>query len=110
MKRKKYVTYVKKCFVTIKTKKQSESCHNTGKFRGAAHSESNCRYKVPKGIPVVFHNSSTYDCYFVIKKLAEKVEEKFEYLGEHTEKYTTFSVPLKKEMIMVKDHIQIKVY
>ena len=110
MKSKKYVTYVKKCFVTTKTEKQSESCHYTGKFRGAAHSECNLRYKVPKGIPVVFNNSSTYDYYFLIKKLAEKVEGKFEYLGEHIEIYTTFSVPLKREMIMVKKDIQIKVY
>ena len=35
--------------------------HYTGKYRGAAHNICNLRYKVPKEIPVVFHNSSTYD-------------------------------------------------
>ena len=44
------------------------------KFRGAAHSGCKLRYKVPKEIPVVFHNGSTYDYHFIIKKLAEKSE------------------------------------
>ena len=35
-------------------------CHYTGKFRGAAHSICNLRYKAPKEIPVVFHNGYTY--------------------------------------------------
>ena len=37
-------------------KKVRDRCHQTGKFRGAAHSECNLRYKVPKEIPIVFHN------------------------------------------------------
>ena len=33
----------------IKTKKTlRDHCHYSGKFRGAAHSECNLRYKVPK--------------------------------------------------------------
>ena len=68
-----------------------------GKVWGAAHSECNLRYKVPKDIPVVFHNGSTYDYHFIIKQLAEEFEGEFKCLGENTEKYITFSVPLKKE-------------
>ena len=37
------------------------------------------------------------DYHFVIKKLAEEFKGEFECLGENTEKYITFSVPLKKE-------------
>ena len=37
-------------------KKVRDHCHGTGKFRGAAHSECNLRYKVPKEISIVFHN------------------------------------------------------
>ena len=55
------------------------------------------RYKVPKEIPVVFHNGSTFDYHFIIKQLAEEFEGEFDYLGENAEKYITFSVPLKKE-------------
>ena len=56
------------------------------------------RYKVPKEIPVVFHNGSTYDYHFIIKELAKEFEDNFECLGENTEKYITFSVPIKKKI------------
>ena len=46
----------------------------------------------------MFHNGSTYDYQFIIRELAEEFEEKFECLGENTEKYITFSVPIKKEV------------
>ena len=74
-------------------------CDYTGKYRGAAHDICNLRYKAPnKKIPAVFHNGSTYDYHFIIKELAEESEGQFECLGENTEKYITFSVPIKKEL------------
>ena len=74
--------------------KVGDHCHYTRKFKGAAHSICNLRYKTPKEIPVVFHNGSTYDCHFIIKQLAKE----FECFGENTEKYITFSVSIKKEL------------
>ena len=56
------------------------------------------RYKIPKEIPVVFHNGSTYDYHFIIKELVKKFKGNFECLGENTEKYITFSVPIKKKI------------
>ena len=56
------------------------------------------RYKIPKEKPVVFHNGSTYDYHFIIKELAKEFEGNFECLGENTEKYITFSVPIKKKI------------
>ena len=65
------VCYIwKKEFDTIDTTKSSflertnnykirDHCHYTGKYRGAVHNFCNLRYKVPKEIHVVFHNSST---------------------------------------------------
>ena len=72
--------------------------HYTGKYRGAAHDICNLRYKIPKEIPVVFHNGSTYDYPFIIKVLAEEFKGEFECLGENIEKYVTFSVPINKEI------------
>ena len=46
-------------------------------------------------ISVVFHNGSTYDYLFIIKELAEECEGEFKCLGENTEKYITFLVPIK---------------
>ena len=56
------------------------------------------RYKVTKEIPVVFHNGSTYDYHFIMKELVKEFEGNFEWLGENTEKYITFSVPIKKKI------------
>ena len=77
--------------------KVRDHCHYTGKYRGAAHSSCNLRYKIPKEIPVIFHNGSTYDYHFIIKELAKEFEGNFECLEESTEKYITLSVPIKKE-------------
>ena len=37
----------------------------------------------------------------MIKELAEEFDGEFECLGENTEKYITFSVPIKKEIIKI---------
>ena len=66
-------------------------CHYTGKYRGTAHNICNLRYKTPKEIRVIFHNSSTYNYYL-------EFEGKFEGLGKNTEKYITFSVPNEDEL------------
>ena len=58
----------------------------------------NLRYKVPKEIPIVFHNGSTYDSHFIIKELVKDFEGNFECLVENIEKYITFSVSLKKKI------------
>ena len=77
--------------------KVRDHCHYTGKYRGAAHNKCNLRYKIPKEIPVVFCNGSTYDYHFIIKQLAKEFKSNFECLGENTEKYINFSVSIKKE-------------
>ena len=76
--------------------KVRDHCHYTGRYRGAAHSNCNLKYKTSKKIPVVFHNGSTYDYHFIIKQLAREFYGYFESLGENTEKYITFSVSIKK--------------
>ena len=48
-------------------KKIKDHCHYIGKFRGAAHSTCNLRYKVPKNIPIVIHNGS-YDTHSIINQ------------------------------------------
>ena len=82
---KKFAIYVKKDLVLLMTKKKyfevKDHCHYTGKYRGVAHDICNLRYKIPKEIPVVFHNGSTYDYHFIIKELAKEFEGEFECLG-----------------------------
>ena len=95
---KQKVCYIcKKEFSTdIKYRKVRDHCHYKGKFRGAAHNNCNLRYKVPKEIPVVFHNGFTYDYHFIVKQLAKEFGGKFDCFGENTEKYIAFSEPIYK--------------
>ena len=58
---------------------------------------------MPNEIPVVFHNGWNYDYHFIIKELIKKFEGKFECLGENTEKYNPFSVPIEKEVIKIDE-------
>ena len=46
----------------------------------------------------MFHNGSIYDYHFIIKELVKEFDGNFECLGENTEKYATFSVPIKKKI------------
>ena len=81
-------------------RKVRDHCPFTGKFREAAHSICNLRYKVPDNIPVKFHNDLSYDYRHIIKELAEEFKgEDFECLAENTEKHISFSVPIRKESI-----------
>ena len=41
--------------------------HDTGKFRGAAHSICNLRYSTQKDIPVFFHNGTNFDFNLIIQ-------------------------------------------
>ena len=88
--------YCEKEFSTDKKYcKVRDHCHYTGKYREAAHSICNLRYKIPREIPVVFHNGSTYNYNFIIEQLAKTFKGKIECLGENTEKYITFSVSIE---------------
>ena len=50
----------------------------------------------------MFYKGSPYDYHFIINKLAKEFDDQLESLGVNTEKYITFSVPLVKNSIMVK--------
>ena len=56
---------------------------------------------MPRKIPIVFHNGSNYDYHFIIKELAEEFKKQFTCLGENTEKYITFTVPIEKEVTRI---------
>ena len=84
-----------------KCRKAIDRYRYTGKYRGAAHSIWNLKYSVPKKIPMVFHNGSNYGYHFIMKELAEELQKQFTCLGENTEKYITFTVPIGKEITRI---------
>ena len=88
-----------------KQHKVRDHCHHTVKYRDAAHDICNLRHQIPKEIPVVLHNGSRYGYHFINKEFAQEFEGQFEHLGENTEKYITFSVPINKELENGKTNI-----
>ena len=50
---------------------------------------------------MAFHNGSNYDYHFIVKLLAEEFKKQFTCLGENTEKYVNFTVPIKKEVTRI---------
>ena len=98
--KKELIFDIDSCGENVYTKygRVRDHCHYTGKYRGAAHNMCSLRYKTPKELPIVFHNGSTYDYHCIIKELAKEFNGEFKCLGENTEKYITFSVPIKKQL------------
>ena len=85
--------------------KVRDGCQYSKNYRGAAHNICNLRHQIPKEIPVSFHNVSTYDYHFIIKKLAKEFESQIECVGENIEKYMSFSVQVIQKLMvrMVKE-------
>lgn len=81
-----------------------DHCHITGQYRGAAHRHCNLLHKVPKFIPIFFHNLSGYDCHLFIKQLGE-IPGQIKIIPKTKEKYTAFT---KFVPIGDNDFIQIR--
>ena len=78
------------CENPLNNDKVRDHCHLTGKYRGAAHSQCNLNYKLPKFYPVIFHNLSGYDTHMFIKDLAETKGE-INCISKTEEDYISFS-------------------
>ena len=72
-----------------------DHCHLTGKYRGAVHFECNLKMRVPKFVPVLFHNLEGYDSHLFVKSLGFS-EGKINCIPKTDEKYISFS----KEIVM----------
>ncbi len=45
--------------------------HLTGEYRGATHCICNLNYKLPRFIPIYFHNFSGYDAHLFVKEFGD---------------------------------------
>lgn len=64
--------------------------HLNGAFRGIAHSYCNLRFKLPKFIPVFFHNLSGYDSHLFIRELGE-MPGRLKVIAKTKENYISFT-------------------
>ena len=77
-------------------------CHCSGLYRGAAHSSCNLKYKIPKYIPVVFHNLAGYDAHLFIRELAKHVTG-MGVIAKNTEDYISFSIKVEVDKYIDKN-------
>ena len=50
---------------------------------------------------IAFNNGSNYDYHFIMKELAEEFKKQFTCLGEDSQKYITFTLPIEKEVTKI---------
>ena len=79
-----------------------DHCHLTGKYRGAAYSKCNLRMRVPKFVPVLFHNLEGYNSHLFVKSLGLS-DGKINCIPKTDEKYISFSKEVVMETFTDKD-------
>ncbi len=79
-----------------------DHCHVTGKYRGAACDKCNLRMRVPKFVPVLFHNLEGYDAHLFVKSLGLE-EGDIKCIPKTDEKYISFSKNIPMETIVLDD-------
>ena len=92
----KYCYICKKTFNNYKNFiKVADHDHYTGNYRGIAYSICNLRYSTQIDIPIIFHNGRNYDFNLVITELAKEFRSDMRCIPLNTNKYMSFSIPLK---------------
>ncbi len=88
----------------IIVRKCRDHCHITGKYRGAACDKCNLRMRVPKFVPVLFHNLEGYNSHLFVKSLG-LTEGDIKCIPKTDEKYISFSknILMETEIIITID-------
>lgn len=79
--------------------------HLTGLYNGPAHSICNLNFKIPKFIPIFFHNLTGYDSHLFIKELCCE-KDKIDVIAQTKEKYISFSKSIFVDTIKIKEKIK----
>ena len=57
------------CKQELNIDKVRDHCHVTGRFRCAVHNKCNINLRLPKKLPIIFHNLQRYDDHLIFKDL-----------------------------------------
>ena len=79
------------CKQELNTDKVRDHCHVTGKFRGAAHNKCNLKLRIPRKLPIIFHNLQGYDGHIIFKELNNFTVD-FGVIPKGTDKYMSIIV------------------
>ena len=80
------------CNEKLDKDKVRDHCHITGKYRGAAHSQCNLKLKIPKKLPIIFHNLEGYDGHIIFKELNNFDNIDIQVIPKTSEKYMSIIV------------------
>ena len=72
--------------------KVRDHCHITGKYKGAAHSQSSVKLKIPRKLPIIFHNLENYDGHIIFKELNNFDNIDIQVIPKTSEKYMSITV------------------
>ena len=72
--------------------KVRDHCHITGKYRGAAHKECNSKLRIPRKIPVIFHNLKGYDGHLIFRELNNFKDIDIQVIPKTNERYMSIIV------------------
>ena len=80
------------CNEKLDETKVKDYCHITGKYRGAAHNQCNLNLKMPKKLPIIFHNLEGYDGHLIFKELNNFDNIDIQVIPKTSEKYMSIIV------------------
>ena len=72
--------------------KERDHCHITGKFRGAAHKKYNLKLKIPRQLPIIFHNLERFDGHIIFKELNNFDDIDIQVVPKTSEEYMSIIV------------------
>ncbi|CAG2236015.1 unnamed protein product [Mytilus edulis] len=82
------------CEESLEDDKVRDHCPFTGKYRGAAHNTCNLKHRLPRFVPVYFHNLAGYDAHLFGRNLATS-EGEIRCIPNTEENYISFSKKIK---------------
>ena len=86
----------------LDTDKIRDHCHITGKLRGAAHSKCNLKLKIPKKLPIIFHNLQGYDGHLIFKELNNFNKIDIQVIPKTSGKY--MNIVINRNIIFLDSH------
>ena len=72
--------------------KVRDHCHITGKYRGAAHKKCNSELRIPRKLPIIFHNLEGYDGHLIFRELNNFKDIDIQVIPKTNERYMSIIV------------------
>ena len=67
-------------------------CHIKGKYRGAAHKKCISQLRIPRILPIIFHNFEGYDVHFIFRELNTFKDINIQVISKTNERYLSIIV------------------